>query len=356
MAIIGINALFLIPNKVGGTEYHLRSFVEGLQKFDKKNNYVLFCNQENFDTFTLTNPLWQKVLCSIQATSRLQRILYEQFRFPHLIEVYKCTMLHSYGYFGPLRLKNCKNIVTVHDANWRDHPEDVSFLSRQVLSLLIEKSLHQADLVITDSQFSQQRLFHFFPFLKKKLQVVWPWVSEEFHDIQYAPKQSEKYILSVSGMYPHKKMLYLLDLWQEYEKQEVSYQLVIVGKNGKNEKEIQERVKEIRNIEYFPKIAFSQLLALYKHASAFVFPSVYEGFGYPVYEACTVGIPTLVGRKDLYHPEMQQGLYELTFNRQKDVQIMIDLLQKKKSKRKNVAELHEEKSCRQLIQLYEKLA
>ena len=58
---IGINALFLIPGKVGGSETYLRSLVRALQAVDERNEYVLYSNAENAGSFGLTSPRWREV-------------------------------------------------------------------------------------------------------------------------------------------------------------------------------------------------------------------------------------------------------------------------------------------------------
>ena len=177
--VIGINALFLIPNQVGGTEYHLRSFLTYIEKLDTVNSYVVFCNAENYDSFSFTHKNWTKVLCPVAAKNRVHRILYEQIVLPFVAEQKGCEILHSYGYFGPV-FGGFKKVVTVHDANWLDHPEDSSFIQNCVLNVLIRAAVATADIVVTDSDFSSQRLQHFFPTIAQKLRIIWPGVDDEF--------------------------------------------------------------------------------------------------------------------------------------------------------------------------------
>jgi hypothetical protein len=117
--IIGINALFMIPHGVGGTEYHLRSFLLNLEKKDEQNTYIVFCNTENYSSFHFTNPKWKKILCPIHASFRPMRLVYEQCILPFLVMKYHCTVLHSFGYFGPI-VCPVKHVITIHDVNWRD--------------------------------------------------------------------------------------------------------------------------------------------------------------------------------------------------------------------------------------------
>lgn len=331
---IGINALFMIPNKVGGTEYHLRSFLKFLEQTAASEEFVVFCNKENFDTLNFSKKNWQKVLCPVQARNRIERILYEQLLLPQLAKKMGCSVLHSFGYFGPI-WGDFKKVITVHDTNWKDCPEDTPYLQNLVLHVLISQSITHSDVVITDSDFSLQRLQKYFPKFRDKMRIIYPGLEEDFSDGLRKPSSSllanKKYILCVSAFYPHKKILYLLDLWATVQKKQPDLQLVLVGSNGTDAPSVINRVRTEHSIKWFAKVSYTDLITLYQHASACIFPSIYEGFGYPAYEALAAGLPTLVGKKQLYHPRLQSALNELTFNLEEDLTLVENSLRQKKN-------------------------
>lgn len=324
--IIGINTLFLIPNRVGGTEYYTRSFLKHLEEQDKDNSYTVFCNKENFKTFEFKSNKWKKVLCPIKASNRFERILYEQLIFPFVVSAYGCNLLHSFGYFGPV-LGNFKKFVTVHDANWKDCPDDVSPLQNFVLNILISLNIYVAKRIITDSEFSKDRLAHYFPRQKDKIEVIPGAIEDEFIDLMKnnnKPIIEGKYLLCVSKFYPHKKIPYLISLFKEIEKIDNHINLVLVGRDGNEEKQVMELIKSSKRITHFEKASYSDLVNLYKNCSAFIFPSTYEGFGYPVYEAAVAKIPIFVGKKDMYQEEISKNLFELSFDVENDAVKIID--------------------------------
>lgn len=328
---IGINTLFLIPNRVGGTEYYTRSFLKHLEELDKKNSYVVFCNKENFDTFEFNSKKWKKVLCPINAGNRMVRILYEQINFPFVVGANKCNLLHSFGYFGPI-LGNFKKIVTVHDANWKDCPDDVSGLQIFILNILISLNIYVANRIITDSEFSKGRLLHHFPKQKEKIVVIPGAVEDDFIELlnkDDKPFVSGKYLLCVSKFYPHKRIPYLISLFKEIEKNNKNLKLVLVGRDGNEEQKVIKMIEGDNKIIHFEKTKYSDLVNLYKNTSAFVFPSVYEGFGYPVYEAAAAGIPIIVGKIELYESNLKTKLYPLSFNKNADVETILTNLNRK---------------------------
>ncbi len=352
--VIGINALFLIPNEVGGTEYHLRSFVNYLQLLDKMNKYVLFCNKENFDTFELVNSKWKKVYCPVRASNRASRILYEQLVLPFWIWWYKCNVLHSYGYFGPIN-PPAKHILTIHDANWKDHPENVSLPAGMAAKFLIESCMRNSKKIIADSVFSKTRLSYYFKDYSIKLQVIKAGVDEKFKKIASLkltnPLKHKRYILCVAAMYPHKRVPYVLDIFEEALKLDPKLHLVLIGNNGKDQAVVLRRITEIKNIVYHRKVSLRMLVSYYKNTKAFILPSVYEGFGFPVYEALLLKAPTFVGEVSMYDTSVQPILNALSWNPKEDAKKIVNI--KRSSQEIKVPSYRD--NTKELIQLYESL-
>ena len=329
--IIGINTLFLIPNRVGGTEYYTRSFLKHLEKQDNNNSYVVFCNKENFDTFEFNSKKWNKVLCPISSGNRIVRILYEQLVLPFFVSSNGCQLLHSFGYFGPI-FGYFKKVVTVHDANWKDCPDDVSKFQIFILNILISLNIYVSQKIITDSEFSKERLVKYFPKQKDKIEVIPGAVEDDFIELlkrKDKPFVEGKYILCVSKFYPHKKIPYLISLFKEIEKNNTDLKLVLVGRDGIEEQKVVEMINKDSRIIHFEKAKYTDLVNLYKNASAFVFPSTYEGFGYPVYEAVAAGIPVFVSDKKIYAKQYSDYLFDLSLDIKRDSQKVLMSTDKK---------------------------
>jgi glycosyltransferase involved in cell wall biosynthesis len=352
--IIGINTLFLIPNRVGGTEYHTRSFLRHLEKQDKENFYVIFCNKENFDTFEFRSKKWKKILCPINASSRLKRILYEQIVFPFTIVMAKCNLLHSFGYFGPI-LGNIKKIVTIHDTNWKDCPDDSTPFQIFIMNILISLNILLAKKIITISEFSKSRLIHYFPAHRKKFFVIPNAIEDDFIELlkkNDKPVVDGKYLFCVSKFYPHKKIPYLVSLFKEIEEKDKSLKLVLVGRDGKDENIVLKMIKNDNKIVHFDKVKYPDLVNLYKNAKTFVFPSIYEGFGYPVYEAAAAGLPIFVGNKELYSKAYQDVIDTLSFDKNVDSHNILNEIRKKQ---KATMLFSYKKSVSMLIDAYQEI-
>src|SRR5215472_11372632 len=100
---IGVNALYLIPGKVGGTEIYLKSLMSALIAIDPANEYFVYVNQEAVDDSTFEpRERLQVVPCSVRAGFRPGRILWEQTVFPFALRRYRIDVLLNAGFTGPV--------------------------------------------------------------------------------------------------------------------------------------------------------------------------------------------------------------------------------------------------------------
>ena len=156
-------------------------------------------------------------------------------------------------------------------------------------------------------------------------------------------------------MYPHKRVMYLLDLWKEMSKKDTHLALILIGKNGKDEKHVLDRIRNLDSIHYYPKVSLPSLVAFYQHATAYLSPSVYEGFGFSVYEALSVGGPIVVGKIELYSQKMHKYLVQFTFNKLIDIQVIEQLMRNSDKQKHSYILNSSQESVRKLILLYESI-
>ncbi|HPJ72944.1 MAG TPA: glycosyltransferase family 1 protein, partial [bacterium] len=110
---IGINALYAIPGKVGGSEIYLRCLLAALARVDSENEYVVFTNRESAGRLALGENFREAPL-GVRAVNRPARALWEQTALPRRCRREGVDLLHSLGSSAPLRL-SCPSVVTVLD-------------------------------------------------------------------------------------------------------------------------------------------------------------------------------------------------------------------------------------------------
>lgn len=315
---IGFNTLFLIPGKVGGTETYARGIISGLQKVDRDNNYLIFCNKENYPTFEFKPGNFQRLLIPISATTRPLRILWEQVALPFQALANRIDVLISLGYVCPLFV-SCKSVVVIFDLNWFFHPEEFSFLSRVFWKYLVTWSAKRADLIITSSENSKKDIVRILQIPQEKIRVVYGGIDRDFFSDKGDDKEvglikkkyglGERFILTVSAAYKFKNLSRLIEAFRLLAKETKDLKLLIVGLGGRGGVEMRDKIKQyglVDRVIVAGWVSNEDLPKLYRAAEGYIHPSLYEGFGFPVLEAMSCGCP-VVSSKAASLPELVEG-------------------------------------------------
>src|SRR5215831_3489227 len=102
MLRIGVNALYLIPGRVGGTEIYLRNLLQALSAIDTRNEYVIFTNRETGLDLAPQQPNFKCVVQPIHAAFRPARILWEQTGLPLAARMHEIDVLFNPGFTCPI--------------------------------------------------------------------------------------------------------------------------------------------------------------------------------------------------------------------------------------------------------------
>ncbi len=290
---IGIDARFY--GSVGkGLGRYTERLVRELEMFDTDNQYVIFLCKENFDEYTPRNARFTKVLSRSRWYS-----LSEQVFFPLLLWSKKLDVVH-FPHFNVPVLYRKKFIVTLHDLILFHYPtEKASTKSRWVYWLkffayrfVLDSALARAKTIITVSQFTKSDIAENYPEVLEKVVVT----KEAAEPFCYIPTEGvhdilKPYLLYVGNAYPHKNLSIFLAVAKRFS--EVRF--VLVGKEDFFYRALKLAVVEagIGNVVFAGYVSDPELGGLYKNATAYVFPSLYEGFGLPPLEAMQYGAPVI---------------------------------------------------------------
>ena len=273
---IGVNTLFLIPREVGGTEIYVRSILPALQDARPELDLVVFTNRENHDSFAD----FERVAIDVAAQSRPKRIVAEQRLLPRKAKRADIDLLYSPGYTGPLRAP-CPQVVTIHDTQFIDYPEDFGAASRFAQRVIVGIGARRAAAITTVSEFSKGRIADAFGAEPNKIFVAYSALSGIFKTPQPCVER-KPFLLYVSATYPHKNATRLVNAFDRIA-DKIPHTLIMVGQPREGEPPPHPRVKRLHHIDYL------ELVGLYQHADLVVLPSLYEGFGRTVPEAQEAG-------------------------------------------------------------------
>lgn len=286
---IGINLLYLIPGRVGGTETYARELIPLLAR---DHELLIFCGIETTTLFSgLANV--RVVTLPLSSANRVLRIILEQTLLPLLATVRKVSVLFSLGYSAPL-IHTMPSVVTIHDLNWYYHPEDFSKINLFFWKYLTILSARFSTRVITDSTYSATSIRKVLNL--KSSQVVPILHAGPTRVIAKMYSTKRPYLLTVVASYPHKNLSTLLKAFASLSSQFSDLDLYICGLSGRSDGANSKLIKSLGledRIKIKGYVSREELASLYLGATAFVFPSAYEGFGYPVLEAMSYATPVV---------------------------------------------------------------
>ena len=289
---IGVNALYLIPGGVGGTEIYLRNLLQALAEIDATNEYVLFTNRETGLGLRPGAPNFRTVQHDVRASFRPARILWEQTGLPLAIARQHLDVLLNPGFTAPL-LCGCPQVTVFHDLQHKRHPEYFRWFDLPFWRFLLFWSAHLSRSLIADSDATRADLMEFYRLPREKIQVVPLGVEPEFFEIARA-RRPGPFLLSVSTLHPHKNLHRLLRAFARFRQARPDFRLIVAGLRGfeaENLERLQQELGLSGAVEFTGWIPREDLYALYARAFAFIYPSTFEGFGLPVLEALAAGIP-----------------------------------------------------------------
>jgi glycosyltransferase involved in cell wall biosynthesis len=290
---IGVNALYLIPGKVGGTEIYLRGLLRALSELDGRNEYFVFANRETGSDLVPKAPNFAHLPQPIRAEIRPARILWEQGALPLRAVSARLDVMLNAGFTAPLFCL-CPQVTVFHDLQYKRYPEHLKQLELVAYRFLFYWSARVSRKVIADSEATARDLRWHYRLRDDKIGVVPLGVDEEFFGLG-ARRRPERVLLAVSTLHAHKNLDSLLRAFAAFRRGHPDFGLVVCGMHGS----VTAQLHALRAslgltdaVEFPGWIPRSDLLDLYARAWAFVYPSLFEGFGLPVVEAMAAGVPT----------------------------------------------------------------
>ena len=202
-----------------------------------------------------------------------------------------CDVMFGPNYFLPRLLGAVarRRVVTVHDLTYKRFPELLQKETLHSLEHHMAREVAVAEAIICVSESTRSDLLEFYQADARRVHAVHSGIAT----LPTANRQlPTRYVLFVSTIEPRKNLPVLLDAFSK-----LSYdgELVVVGKIGWKSEEIVPRLRapRVRHLDYLDSDA---LAAVYAGAELFVFPSIYEGFGFPLLEAMALGVPAIAAK------------------------------------------------------------
>jgi glycosyltransferase involved in cell wall biosynthesis len=284
-----------------GIGTYLRNILIELSRLDRETDYIVLCRPDDVESGDVLGRNFRMVPETAPTYS-----IAEQFRIPLSLARERVRLVHEPHYVLP-PLVRCRSVVTIHDCIHLMFPQ---YLPSKLAHVYAKGSMwaaaHKADRILTVSEASKRDILRFFDVPPEKVAVIYNAIDERF----LAPANAERmelvrqryqldhpFVLYVGNIKPHKNIERLIDAFGRARSQcPDDLKLVIIGDEISKYPGLRQSVhkhkldKHVRFLGFQP---METLAAFYRLARAFVFPSLYEGFGLPPLEAMACGSPVV---------------------------------------------------------------
>lgn len=306
----------LLDTKKSGVGYYVQSMVVSLQEYyssdiELSGYYFNFLNRRKVDVSDFKNLNFQKVSLVPGKIISLAR----RFGFQPFLELFvrsKADIVIFTNYVSLPQIRKRKTALIIYDLSFLDTPDFTQQRNLKFLRKFCPPSIKRADVIITISQFTKDRIMHYFPNLKAEIIVtpIPPYKLDSSskpieHRLKDLGIKKDKYILYLGTIEPRKNLENLIKSWSMINKDLSSYSLVIAGGKGWKDEKIFNELNKQRssgiNIITTGYISENEKSSLYANAVCFVMPSHYEGFGMPILEAMQYNLAVILSDISVFH-------------------------------------------------------
>ena len=304
--------------QVAGIGRYTRGLVRALAELRSGDELVLFYAARDLPR----SPSGLDALLELQAANlkvtsvpiplseRWLTILWQRARVPMPVEYWtgRIDLLHAPDFVLP-PARTRRTLLTVHDLTFRIHPETAHTRLRRYLDAAVPRSLDRALHVLADSHSTAADLQELMAVPREKITVLYPGIGPQFRRVE-DPEVLERvrarynlpprFLFHIGTIEPRKNLERLIEVYRRLRDEQAagggqpSLGLVLAGKPGWLSEPILRAARQTPGVVLPGPVADDDLPALYSLAAVLVYPTLYEGFGFPPLEAMACGTPVVM--------------------------------------------------------------
>jgi glycosyltransferase involved in cell wall biosynthesis len=309
---IAFDAQPLVQDNKTGVSIYEEMIIKKIQELFLDNTYTFnffACPDENkkYDRLVSFKQKGGKINGYTKFNAYIYDVIGNIFNIPYSFFFKdRVQLTHFFGFFVPPGISG-KKVVTIYDMVYKVYPETMKYAIKLLFKLNLNKSCQRADKIITISEFSKNEIIRYLNVNPDKISVVPCGVDLEYfrpindvsliEEIKKKYKIPSEYFLYLGTLEPRKNIERLIDAYNQLK---IRYsnipKLVLAGQTGWLYKTIFEKVMNLQlenDVLFLGYVFREDLVPLLCGAFAFVFPSLYEGFGMPPLESMACGVPVL---------------------------------------------------------------
>lgn len=296
---IGFDAKRAILNYTGLGNYS-RFVINGLARIYPKNTYKLFSPKP------FSNTIRDKIVKSDSVESLIKETSKPFWRSHGIVkDIVKQQIDIYHGLsnelpFGINKTK-VKTVVTIHDLIFLRHPEFYPLVDRKIYDIKARYACRVADKIVAVSECTKRDIIHFYGTDANKIEVVYQGCfaqfKEQIDDVQkneVATKYNlpPNFLLSIGSIEDRKNILLIVKALKYLPK----VHFVAIGKQREYTQKVKAYISQNNltdRVHFLHNVSIDDMPAILRLADIFVYPSLYEGFGIPIIEALSAGVPVI---------------------------------------------------------------
>ena len=296
-------ALNMTLSGVGKYTYHitLNLFLKSKGKLNLSGLFLLKKRKFTNEDFKLNEN-------KLNSLSTIKNFLMKNYKFMEIARFFRdkasifvTADIYFEPNFVPLDVSAKRKICTVHDLSFFNPSFQPYYRVKYFSEGFIKKTL-KADLIIVPSNFIKEEVVERFPWVEDRIKVIYHGIDHNIFNAKNEDFNKRRYILFVGNIEPRKNLITLLKAYSLLpDKYKKEFPLVIVSYSGWKNENVYRYIDEAKLYKYVKFksniLKDSDLAQIYRESILFVFPSLYEGFGFPVIEAMACGCPVVASNR-----------------------------------------------------------
>lgn len=305
---VGFDAKCAAQNRTGLGNYS-RYVLRILSQQNAESDYHLYIPNQKCIPYLAEIPTLDKLHLHFPFNWLWRRLcgLWRVWGMTKYIKTDNIDVFHGLSNVLPLNIADSgvKSIVTIHDVIFRHYPQYYNWIDRKICDYMLRRACVNADHVIAVSQYTKQEIMRYYGIDEKKISVAYQGcapayaqiiASEKLAEVRIRYSLPDKFLLYVGSVEERKNLLLAVKALHLLDE---SIKLVVVGKITPYVDTIKRYISYsgkkgfADDVIFIHDVPFEDLPSFYRLATTFVYPSRIEGFGIPLLEAVTSGVPAI---------------------------------------------------------------
>lgn len=301
--LIAVNTRFLIKDKLEGIGWFTYETMKRLTHNHPEHTFLFLFDREPDPEFVFGKNVKPIRVWPPARHPYLWKYWFD-YALPGLFKRYKPDLFISTDGFLSLK-SDIPTLLVVHDLGFEHYPEHVTGIASNFYRKYMPLYAKKATRIITVSEFSKKDIVKLYHVAPDKIDVAYNGANDKYIPISQNEQQAVRnrytggkpYFLYVGSVHPRKNVKNLLLAYDALRKEHLTeHQLVIAGRMAwktDETKQVFEQMQFKNDVVFTNHLLLSELTKVMASADAFVYPSLFEGFGIPIVEARYCGVPII---------------------------------------------------------------